>query len=99
MTAQDYFERGNGIIQDSLHKEHEAQLLAENEPDVCDEDLPDLTPDELEAGHGALDANIGASGAILRFRRVITMSHVLKMMVRMKKAWIRIGEISEAELL
>lgn len=49
--------------------------------------------------NGPLDARIGATGAILRFKRVITMAQALKMMVRMKKTWIGIGKICEDEML
>ena len=48
---------------------------------------------------GALDAKLGVCGDIQSFKRVVTMTQVLKMCVRMKKAWARIEEICEEELL
>jgi hypothetical protein len=42
---------------------------------------------------------IGATGDIRRFKTVRTMADILKMMVRMKKAWERIQIITTEELL
>lgn len=50
-------------------------------------------------GNGSLDVKIGATGDILRFKRVVTTAQVLKMMVRMKRAWELIEKICEEEFL
>ncbi len=64
-------------------------------------------PNDIELVHvmtekedeGALDARIRATGDIKRYKTVRTTAQVLNMMVRMKKAWERIEQISERELL
>jgi hypothetical protein len=47
----------------------------------------------------ALDSKLRATGEIKRYKTVRTMSQVINMMVRMKKAWARIEELTEKELL
>lgn len=49
--------------------------------------------------NGPLDAKIGATGAIHRHPTKRTMSQVLNMMVRMKKAWREIERLTAEELL
>jgi hypothetical protein len=47
----------------------------------------------------AQDGKIAATGEILRHPTVRTMSHILKMIVRIRKAWAGIKQQSERELL
>jgi hypothetical protein len=49
--------------------------------------------------NGSLDVKIGATGEIRVFKTARTMADILKMMVRMKKAWELIEKICEEELL
>lgn len=64
-------------------------------------------PQDIELVHietekeykGALDSKLRATGEIKRYKTVRTMSQVLNMMVRMKKAWEKIEKITEQELL
>jgi len=46
-----------------------------------------------------LDSKLRVTGEIKRYKTVVTMVKVLNMMSRMKKAWARIEEISEKELI
>lgn len=48
-------------------------------------------------GNGSLDANIGATGAILRYPTERNMSQVINMMVKMKKVWNGIQKICKEE--
>lgn len=50
-------------------------------------------------GNGSLDDKIGATGAINRHPTVRSMGQILNMMVRMKKCWEKIGQITAEELL
>lgn len=49
--------------------------------------------------NGPVDVKIGATGEIRVFKTERTMSDILRMMVRMKKAWELIEKICEEELL
>ena len=51
---------------------------------------------ETKAGQ---DGKIAATGEIFRYPTIRTMSQVLNMMVRIKRAWAGIKELSERELL
>jgi len=46
-----------------------------------------------------LDSKLRATGEIKRYKTIRSMSQILNMMVRMKKAWGRIEEITEKELI
>lgn len=64
-------------------------------------------PQDIELVHvftekedeGSLDSKSRATGKFRRYKTVRTMSQVLNMLVRMKRAWARIEEITERELL
>lgn len=48
---------------------------------------------------GQFDATLAPTGEIYRYPVVITMSHVLNMMVRIKRAWAIMEKVTEEELL
>jgi len=48
---------------------------------------------------GCVDSKIEATGMIYRYKTTRNMSQILNMMVRMKKAWISIGQVTEEALM
>lgn len=63
------------------------------------QDIEGVWAQTKKEDNGPLDAKIRATGEIRRFKVVVTMADVLKMMIRMKKAWALIEKVCEEELL